>query len=113
MIIESLIINHLNTGLVGVEAHSLIPNHRPDSFVVVERTGGNIENHIKYGMFVTDCYGKTPLDAAELCETVISLMESLVEHDEVSSVRLNSHYNDTDTALHEFKYGALFEITYY
>ena len=113
MIIEKVIVDHLNEGLDGVQAHVTIPNRRPDSFVVVERTGGNIENHVKYGMFVTDCYGPSVLAAADLCDTVISLMESLIEHDEVASVRLNSHYNDTDTALHEFKYGALFEITYY
>lgn len=111
--IERLIIDHLNNGLDGVEAHFLIPNRRPRSFVVVERTAGSTENHIKQGMFVADCYGPSVLDAAELCEQVIALMENLVIHDEVASVRLNSHYNDTDTALHEYKYGALFEITYY
>ena len=111
--IESLIISHLNNGLNGVQAHALIPNDRPGSFVVIERTGGNIENLIKQGMFVADCYGSTVLEAAQLCENVIELMMGLPEHKEVASVRLNSHYNDTDTALHEYKYGALFEITYY
>lgn len=111
--IEALIINHLNNGLDGVQAHAQIPNRKPRSFVVVERTGGTIENHIKQGMFVADCFASSVLEAAELCEQVIALMESLVIHDEVASVRLNSHYNDTDTALHEYKYGALFEITYY
>lgn len=113
MMIEKLIIDHLNNGLDGIEAHALIPNRRPRSFVVVERTGGAIEDHIKQGMFVADCYAPSVLDAAGLCEQVIELMQSLVTHDEVASVRLNSHYNDTDTALHEYKYGALFEITYY
>lgn len=112
MIIESLIINHLNNNL-SVEAHSLIPANKPDSFVVVERTGGNINNHIKSGMFVTDCYAQTMEAAAELCEAVIAAMENLNIYNEVASVRLNSHYNDTDTASHEYRYGALFEVTYY
>ena len=111
--IEELIIKHLNDGLNGVQAHALIPNPMPETFVVIERTGGNIENLIKQGMFVADCYATSVLGAAQLCENVIELMMSLPEHHEVASVRLNSHYNDTDTALHEYKYGALFEITYY
>lgn len=111
--IEELIINHLNEGLSGVCASAMIPAVRPALFVTVERTGGSIENHVKQGMFVTDCYAGSVLDAALLCETVILLMETLPEHDEVASVRLNSHYNDTDTELHEYKYGALFEVTYY
>lgn len=113
MIIESIIINHLKDGLDGVEVHSLVPSNRPQTFVVVERTGGSIENLIKQGMFVADCYAPTMEKAAELCEQVIEQMMTLPVHNEVASVRLNAHYNDTDTALHEFKYAALFEVTYY
>ena len=113
MIIEAIIIKHLNDGLEGITVHSLVPADRPDSFVIIERTGGSIENLIKRGLFVVDCYAPSMADAAELCEDVIALMMTLPEHDEVASVRLNSHYNDTDTALHEYKYGAMFEVTYY
>ena len=113
MIIEALIINHLNDELTGVAVHSLVPANRPDSFVVIERTGGSIDNLIKRGMFVADCYASSMTGAAALCEEVIVAMMKLPEHNEVASVRLNSHYNDTDTALHEYKYGALFEVTYY
>lgn len=111
--IEALIINHLNAGLTGVQAHALIPHNKPRTFVVIERTGGSIDNLIKQGMFVADCFAPSVLEAAQLCENVIELMMSLTDHNEIASVRLNSHYNDTDTALHEYKYGALFEITYY
>ena len=113
--IEKLIVDHLNEGLEGIKAHSLIPAKRKAPFVVVERTGGSIENHIRIGLFVADCYGSSLLEAAELCESVIELMLQLPEEHggEVSAVRVNSHYNDTDTELHEYKYGALFEVTYY
>ena len=113
MIIEALIIQHLNSKLDGVKAHSLVPANRESKFVVIERTGGSINNYIKSGMFVADCYAQTMEEAAELCEDVISAMSGLIEYNDVASVRLNSHYNDTDIASHEYRYGALFEVTYY
>lgn len=112
MTIEAFIIKHLNEELGGVNAHGLVPPDKPDTFVVLERTGGSIENFLHHSMFVTDCYAKTLEQACILSEQVIAAMQRLPLKGRVTNVSVNSAYNDTDTETHEYRYGVLFDITH-
>lgn len=112
MTIESFIIQHLNQSLDEVSAYGLVPAERPNTFVVLERTGGTIEHFLHHSFFVTDCYGETLEEAVNLSEKVIEAMKTLPLHGRVTHVSINSIYNDTDTETHEYKYGVLFEVTH-
>lgn len=112
MTIEAFIIRHLNDELDGVSAHGLVPANRPDTFVVLERTGGSIENFLHHSMFVADCYAPTLEQACILSEKVITVMQQLSSKGRVTDVSVNSAYNDTDTETHEYRYGVLFDITH-
>lgn len=112
MTIEAFIIQYLNRTLDGVPAHGLVPAKRPKEFVVLERTGGSIENHLHHSMFVTDCYAPTLEQAQILSEEVITAMLNLHREGRVTNVSVNSVYNDTDTETHEYRYGVLFDIAH-
>lgn len=110
--IEITVLTHLQSVLTAVPVYMEIPAVRPATFIVVTKTGGGEDDHIRSAMIVLDCYSTSMLAAGELCESAIAAMGSLTGSKDVSACQLNSSYNDTDTANKEYCYGALFDIYY-
>ena len=51
--------------------------------------------------------------AAKLNEEVKAIMKGIIELPEVSSCRLDSDYNFTDTATKKYRYQAVFDLVHY
>lgn len=109
--IEITVLQHLES-VLDVPIFMEIPANRPDEFIVVTKTGGGEDNHIRSAMIVLDCFSTSMLNAGQLCEDAIAAMGTLIADNDVSACTLNSSYNDTDTASKEYAYGALFDIYY-
>ena len=110
--IEKTIYDHLKAS--GLAVYMEIPQGGgTPPFVVVERTGGGEENHIKRCTVAIQSYGATLYKAAELNETVKQAMEGLIQKMSVASCRLNSDYNFTDTTKKLYRYQAVFDIVHY
>ena len=81
-------------------------------FILIEKTGGSVSNHISHATISIRSYGATLFKAAELNETVKSAMSEITSLINVSSCALNSDYNFTDVTTKQYRYQAVFNITY-
>lgn len=109
--IEIILLEFLKSRL-GVPVYMEVPEKDLESFVVLEKTGSSKVNHIPSATIAAQSYGKSLYEAAKLNEQAKNAIESAIELDEVSAVRLNSDYNFTDTATKRYRYQALYVITY-
>ena len=110
--IETIILNHLVAAL-DVPIMMEVPKNPPDTFVVLEKTGGGQRNRIHSALFAVQSYAPSLLQAAQLDDRAIEAMEALAELDSVGACRLVRDYNFTDTESRRYRYQAVFEITYY
>lgn len=85
---------------------------RPSKYVLVERVGSSCANGIKKASIAIQSYGSSLYEAAELNELVKGKMMQIDRLDSVSNCELESDYNFTDTTTKEYRYQAVYEITY-
>lgn len=88
-------------------------NGQAGEYVVIEKVGGGETNHIKRASIAVQSYADSMFKAAELNEEVKAIMEGIIELPEVSSCRLDSDYNFTDTASKKYRYQAVFDLVHY
>lgn len=113
--IEKIIYDYLNslTDSLGVPAYLERPKNSPDLFVLIEKTGSSQVNKIKSATIAIQSYAPGLYAAASLNEAVKAAMENAVDLPDIGAVRLNGDYNFTNTSRKEYRYQAVFEITYY
>lgn len=85
----------------------------PDSYILIERTGGRQKNQLKSSVVAFQSYAPSLYEAAELNERLKSVVEGMTVLPEVSGVHLNSDYNFTDTETKRYRYQAVFDINHY
>lgn len=111
MTIEELIILYLS-GHLSVAVSGDVPSPVPDSFVTVEQTGGDERNKIRSATIAVQSWATSRDAAAQLNEDVISVMESMVELDEISQCIMETAYNYTDLTRKKPRYQAVFSVVY-
>lgn len=110
--IEKTILDYLTAALDVPVVLELMPNMTAP-FVVIERTSGGEQNHIKTAMIAVQSYGETLFRACSLNESVKDAMAGLpVGAPNVFMCRLNSDYNFTDTTSKRYRYQAVFDVSY-
>lgn len=110
--IEETILNYLSDALdapVSME----VPAASTGRFVVLEKTSTGTTDCIPRATFAIQSYGCSLLEAARLNEQVKQVMEGLTDLDEVSSCRLNTDYNFTDTTTKHYRYQAVYDLVFY
>jgi len=110
--IEVIILEHLKTKL-SVPVHLEKPKSPPSEYVLFEKTGSNKSNHLLASTFVFQSYSNSMYGAAALNEEVKKAVDSLIELDEIASVKLNTDYNFTDTTTKKYRYQAVYDIKHY
>ena len=110
--IESTVRDYLLTAL-SVPIYIDVPSDPPGSYVVIERTGGGMEEHIRNAMVAIQSYGESKAQAAALHEAILAAMPDLIEQDDISACNLNSEYDFTDTSTKRYRYQCVFDIIYY
>lgn len=113
--IETDVVKYLS-GCLEVPCYMEMPEGMPDaSFVLVEKTGSSFVNRTIYtAAFAFQSYAPTLLEAAKLNDMVKAAMKRIDEHcDTVTRSELNSDYNFTDTTSKNYRYQAIFDLTYY
>lgn len=97
-----------------INPNPALPNRQRDSFVVVEKTGGSISQHmIKRATIAVQSYAGTTYDASLLSELVKTVMLNMIVINDICKVELISDYNFPKTSIRQPRYQAVFEITYY
>lgn len=110
--IEIIIKNFLSDHL-SAPASLERPVKSPGRFVLFEKTSGRKKNQLLSSTFAFQSYAPTMYEAAKLNEEVKTVVERLIELDQISGVHLNSDYNFTDTETKEYRYQAVFDINHY
>lgn len=85
----------------------------PESYVIFEKTSSGKRDFANSATFAFQSYAPSLYEAAVLNEKVKAAVESAIELNEISGVRLNSDYNFTDTQTKEYRYQAVFDINYF
>ena len=110
--IEIIIMDYLSKQL-GVEVFTEKPHNKPLRYVVIEKTGSTRINYIDKATVVIQSYAESMYEAAVLNERVKHAMDNIITLLSVSKSELNSDYNFTDTAKKEYRYQAVYDITYF
>jgi len=110
--IETVLIDYLGAGL-SVPVSAEVPEDPPETFVVLDKTGGGMENHIQSATVAIQSYGPTLYDAIALNAQVKTLMLYGDTPPEIAGVRLNTDYNFTDPTTKRYRYQAVYTITHY
>lgn len=110
--IEKTVLGHLSRCL-DVKCYMERPPSAVLPFVLIEKTGSSQNNNLSSATFAVQSYAKTMLQAAEINQLVKNAMNHLADMDDVSACHLNSDYNFTDTRTKEYRYQAVFDISYW
>ena len=110
--IEIIIKQYLD-GRLSVPSFLEYPTAPPPKFVVFEKTGSDKNNHLPSSTFAFKSYAESMYESALLNDEVKEVVESMIELDEIRSIKLNSDYDFTDTTTKEYRYQAVFDIKHY
>lgn len=110
--IEKVVLDYLS-GALSVPVSMEVPEDRPGTFVVVEKTGSSRENRVNRATLAIQSYAPTLYEAAALNEQVKQAMDGLPGLPQVGAARLNSDYNFPDTSTKTYRYQAVYDLTHY
>lgn len=110
--IEEIVLNYL-LDCIGTSVYMEKQIYPATQYVLIEKTGGSTNNHIKSATLAIQSVSDSLLNAALLNEEVKTAMEEIVELDSIAGCSLNSDYNFTNTQTKEYRYQAVFNLTYY
>lgn len=110
--IEITLYDYLKT-MLDVPVYMEIPAEKPQSYVVIEKTGSSLKHWLYTSMFAIQSYAQTLLGAAELNEAVRTAMLAADSLPDISRVDLNSDYNYTEPGTAQYRYQAVFDIYHY
>ena len=111
--IEKITIKHLSEFAGSVPVCGEVPEKPPATYIIVEKTGAGEKDKINSAAVIVQSYAATMQKAAELNEAVKKWMKLLSLRPEVSACKLDSDYNYTDTTKKEYRYQAVFDVTYF
>ena len=110
--IEKIILDYLGEHL-DVPVYMEEPIDKPDSYVLIERTGSSETNLIETTTLALQSYGASLYEAAALNIEVKAQIRQAVELPTVSGVYINSDYNFTDTETKRYRYQCVAVVTHY
>lgn len=111
--IETVLLNYLNSEELSAAVYMEQPKVKPETFFVLEKTGGSQTNHINESNFIVQSNAPSLAQAAQMNEEIKAAMLNAITLDDISRVELNSNYNYTDSATKQYRYQAVFVITHY
>lgn len=109
--IEKIVLDYLAEKL-NVPVYMEAPENIGTSYVIIEKTGGSMENQIWMATLAIKSIAASLFNASVLNNAVIEAMISAPNETNISKCSLNSDYNFTDTRTKEYRYQAVFDIVY-
>lgn len=96
----------------GFSAYLEKPKNAPQEYILLEKTGSGLLDHINTATIAVQSYAGSKYKAADLNEEVKIAMLSIIETEDISKCSLNSDYDYTDTSTKEYRYQAVFDLVY-
>lgn len=113
--IEKTVLDYLNTALSdqSVAVYMETPEKVPEKYVLLEKTGSGVNNHIyRARLAIQSISSKSLYDAASLNEAVKTAMDNIIESQDISRSELNSDYNFTNPETKQYRYQAVYDLVY-
>ena len=112
--IIDIVIDCIEESIDGMRAYRAVPSDRPESFAVVELTGGRWVNAVQRSPAVgVDCWAASNYEAETLAESVAAALVSMPDKVEnVFHVSIESIYNnqDIDSGTPRYTVGATLTV---
>lgn len=89
------------------------PGPSVKSFVLIEKIGGGEQDYINLATLAIQSYADSLANAALLNEIVKGKMRDIIELNDISSCKLDTDYNWTDTDTKRYRYQAVYNFVYY
>lgn len=113
MPIEAILREGMIAALQNVPVYLENPVNTHSVYVVLEKTGGNMVDHVLHATIAVQTYAPTMYKASLLGNQARDAFFSLLENEHIFSIDLNSGpYNFTDRATNQYRYQSIFVITY-
>ena len=114
MIIEAKVIGHLSSALNTNRVYAERPTSPPDEYYIIEKTASGESNHLQSATIAVQSISKISLlNAATMSKAVEKAMKTITSDADIGACRLNSAYNFTNAETREYRYQAVFDITYW
>ena len=85
----------------------------PEEYILIEKAGSSRENFITKALITIKSISSVSLyRAATINDEVIKIMDQMISLPNISRSELNSDYNFTDTTTKQYRYQAVYDITY-
>ena len=111
--IETVLLNYLNTASLSATVYMEQPKEKPAAFFVLEKTGGTRTNHINESVFTIQSNASSLASAASMNEEIKEAMFNAITLDDISRVELNGDYNYSDPTTKQYRYQSVYVITHY
>lgn len=111
--IEKTAIDYLDTQLTE-PVYAETPNPIPSTaYVIVEKTADRCVDGLWYSTLAIQSISDSLYNASTLNGTVITKMLGITSLNSISRCVLETSYNYTNTATKQYRYQAVFNLTYY
>lgn len=108
--IEKTILDYL-ASCTGCPVYMERPREAPEKYVLIEKTGSSMQNMIRTATMAVQSVDASLYGAALLSSNVVGYMLN-ADIENVFDIELNSDYNFTNANTKEYRYQAVFNITY-
>lgn len=117
MIIEEALISYLisrNIDDVNENIYAMTPKQPlPDNYIVIDKTGSQTRDQVTTAtVAIQSIATESLLKAARINEAVVSAMSEFPGYGNVFGVHLQTDYNFTNSLTKQYRFQAVYEITY-
>lgn len=110
---EAYVVKYLETALPGVSVLGEVPAEEPiQDFITVELTGASISNQVSSATLAVDAWSTSRANAMTLSAEIRTAMFQMLEEDEISSVELDTEYNNPRLSTKHPRYRTMWRIIY-
>lgn len=117
MIIEKTLIDYLiaqDLPEIGWAVYPTTPKQPvPENYIIIDKTGARSANGITQATIaIQSISSESLLKAAQINEMVVVAMRNIASVENIFGAHLQTDYNFTNTATKQFRYQAVYDITY-
>ena len=109
--IEKTILDYLSSEMNPIPVYMERPLNPPEKYILIEKTGSGLLNTLFSATVAIQSHARTLYETATINDEVIEAMIGMNVKG-VTSIKLNSDYNFTDTSTKTYRYQAVFDLYY-
>lgn len=108
--IEQIIIKYLSE-VLEIPVSTEVPT-TGEKFIVIEKVGSSIENHVNTATIAVQSYAPSMYETAELNQLVKETLDGIIYATDISKAECNTDYNYPDLQRKKERYQAIYDFVY-